>query len=141
TLVAFKHRDVVRPRPPSQLHGAGTGGPTLPARLGCGLARPFDEHFHGLADPAAMVGQADRVLDCQQVVVAPPLDFPGHVGGVPLVALGARPGAVLEDEAVLEPGPADQLAGALERLLGFPREADDEVAADRHPGHLLPAAG
>ena len=55
---------------------------------------------------AAVVFPADRVLDGEQVVVPPLLDLLGHVVGVKVVGLGPRAGAVLEDEAVLEPRPA-----------------------------------
>ena len=84
---------------------------------------------------------ADRVLQGQQLVVPPPLDLLRHVVGVELGGLGARPRAVLEDEAVLEPRLADQLDRLLEIVLRLAAKADDEVAGHRRRGNVCADPG
>src|SRR5262249_15854660 len=101
-LIALEDDNVIRPRPSRQLHRPGAW-----LVLQRGLARSLNEDFHGLADSAQVVLQADRVLQPQQVVVATLLYFLRHVVPEHPVPLAARPRVVLEDEAVLEAGRAD----------------------------------
>src|SRR5439155_26827227 len=105
------------------------------------LARPFDEDFGRLANMSQVIGQTHLVLDRQQIIIAAFLDFLGHIICEELIALGAGPGAVFEDEAVLEAGARYQIAAALKRFFGLAAETDDEIAADRDIGDSLAATG
>src|SRR5450432_4415926 len=86
-----------------------------------------------------MISGADFRLYQQQVIVSSLLHFLWHIVFVQLMGLGARPGAVLEDEAVLELGKPQQLPALLELLFRLTTEANDVIAADRHARNGLPA--
>ena len=84
-----------------------------------------------MSDPPPMIGQAGFALDGEQVVIPAFLVELRHIVGEQVIGLGAGAGAVLEDEAVLEAGRGDQVASALEGLLGLAAEADDEIEIGR----------
>ena len=67
-------------------------------------------------------------MQFQHFVIASSFDLFRDVIGVQFVGFGAGAGAVLKDEAVFEAAVTNQLHAFLEGFVGFPAEADDEVA-------------
>ena len=110
-------------------------------RLGGRAARTFHQHLDGLANIAAVIFQADLVLDRQQFVVSRPFDIFRYVVLECLVRFGTWPGTVFEHKAVFEPGAAHQRAAQLMIGVGFTAVADDKVAGDCGLGNHGPGAG
>src|SRR5436189_5739806 len=119
---------------PRELHGA------VARLLDAVRAWAFNEDAFAPADAAPMALEADLVLDGQEIVVAPALDFFGYVVSVHLVPFRPRTRAVLEDVAIFKVRLRDEIACLLKRLLRFAAEANDEIAANSDAGHDLAAA-
>ena len=101
------------------------------------LAWAFDQHLDLLAEELLVVLFADRVLDRQQLIVAPPFDLVGHVVREMLRPFGPGPFAVLKNKTVFETLLSHQVAGQLKIFLGLAAEADDKVARHGRVGQPL----
>src|SRR5438874_219392 len=92
------------------------------------FAEALDKHLELTADKPRVFFFADLILQCEQLIIAAALDLFGNVVEQEFVGLGPGAGAVFENKAVLEPALADEADALLERLVGLPAEADNEIA-------------